>query len=124
MIRLYAHPHPTSPVCQATHRKTEKERQVADRKGGEGDGRGAVSDNLQKAWLGLNHLILSGPFFKIIMDADPLSRKLKWFVLCTQQRIMDLHKPAMHPTLILERVKEQTVLPPTPSHQGQVTLIN
>jgi hypothetical protein len=41
MIRLFAHPYPSIPSVSSTgdtHRNTEKERQLADKRGGEGVG--------------------------------------------------------------------------------------
>ncbi len=62
VIRLHAHPlPPLSPryTRLATHRKTEKERQLADVRGGEGGGHGAESYDRKRLWPSINHSILS-----------------------------------------------------------------
>jgi hypothetical protein len=46
----------------ATHRKTEKERQLADGKGGEEVGGGAKSYDGEKVWSSKNRSILRGTF--------------------------------------------------------------
>ncbi len=56
MIRLHVHlPSSFLSVSYATHRKTEKERQLADERGG---GRGAESQDRKKAWPSINHSVL------------------------------------------------------------------
>ncbi len=52
-------PPPRKHARPATHRKTEKERQLVDGIGGEGDGRGAESYDHKKAWSSINHSIIS-----------------------------------------------------------------
>jgi hypothetical protein len=49
-----------SPLRLATHRNTEKERQLAPGRGGERGGRRAESSDRKKAWSSINHSILSG----------------------------------------------------------------
>jgi hypothetical protein len=63
MIWLLPHPLPPLPsvssTAPATHRKTEKERQLSD--GIEGwEGGGAKSYDDEKAWSSVNHSVLSG----------------------------------------------------------------
>ncbi len=55
MIWLLPHPLSSQWAPPATHRKTEKERQLADGRGGEGGGRGAESYNGKKAWPSINY---------------------------------------------------------------------
>ncbi len=61
MIWLLAHPlHPSLQYARlATHRKTEKERQLADGRVWEGGGLGAELYNRKKAWPSMNHSMLS-----------------------------------------------------------------
>jgi hypothetical protein len=63
MIQLLAHSLPRSPVraSPATHRKTEKEKQVADGRGG---WQGAESYDSMKALSSMNHSILSASYTK------------------------------------------------------------
>jgi hypothetical protein len=77
MIRLP--PPPPSPVSKLnpeTHRKTEKERQLAD-EGVGGGGIGAESDDRKKAWPSINHSILSGQF----SPCYPFKRAMTTFAL-------------------------------------------
>jgi hypothetical protein len=63
LIWFLAHPLPRSrqKARPATHRKTEKERQLAHGRGGEGGGRGTESFYRKEAWASTNHSILSAP---------------------------------------------------------------
>jgi hypothetical protein len=61
MIRLLAHPLPPSSVSKLDPQqtgKTEKERQLAEGREGEGGGRGAESNDRKKAWSSINYFIL------------------------------------------------------------------
>ncbi len=59
MTLLLPH-HPLNPARPAMHRKTEKDRQLADgREWGGGVGGGKSCDR-EKAWSSMNHSILSG----------------------------------------------------------------
>jgi hypothetical protein len=63
MILLLVHPLPLSRQKgrPAAHRKTEKDRQLAHGRGGEGGGRGTESFDRREAWAFTNHSILSAP---------------------------------------------------------------
>ncbi len=50
---------PSISSTSAKHRKTEKERQLADGRGREGGGRGAISYDCKKAWASIYHSILT-----------------------------------------------------------------
>jgi hypothetical protein len=52
---------PVSKLDQRKHKKTEKERQLADERGGGEGGEGAKSYEGEKAWFSLNHSILYKP---------------------------------------------------------------
>jgi hypothetical protein len=84
MIWLLTQPHSRQQAEPATHRKTEKQRQVADRRGGEGGGRVAESyGHKNKAWSSINHQILSG-LHKL--RTESLREKLEEAQLCFYSR--------------------------------------
>jgi hypothetical protein len=64
-------PYPSPPPLIRIHRKIEKERQLADGRGGKGDGRGAKSYERKKAWSSINHSIPS----EQLLTASPYSYK-------------------------------------------------
>ncbi len=59
-------------IIHYSERKTEKERQLADGRLGEGCRRGAESYDRKKALSSMNHTILSGPSFLRFYDSAPL----------------------------------------------------
>jgi hypothetical protein len=88
MIWLQAPAHPLRQVRPAKHRKTEKERQLADgRRRGEGGGRGTESYDCKKAWSSINHSILSYRYLLnnlLPREASNLSPSFPCWVSCSE----------------------------------------
>ncbi len=71
---LHAHPLSRKLARPSTHKKTEKERQLADRRGGGGGVGEEPNHTTKKAWSSINHSILSGShkLIQILINSNVL----------------------------------------------------